>query len=137
MQDPVKYFTPREANQTLPLVKKVVQDILETGHKIRALSAERGAKAQESSEVKSLLDQLETLFDELEALGCSYKDWNFSAGLVDFPAMLDGREVCLCWRSDENELKFYHEIEEGFAGRKPIPYVILSPPAADEESDNN
>ena len=48
-----------------------------------------------------LMDQLDELFEEMEELGCHYKDWNFSVGLVDFPAILDGKEVLLCWRSGQ------------------------------------
>ena len=118
---PVKTFTPQEADQTLPLVRKIVADILSLGHQIRGLSASIGTNAQDDPVVIKLMDQLEELFEELEALGCSYKDWNFSVGLVDFPCVIDGREVYLCWRSDEESLKFYHEADSGYAGRKPIP----------------
>lgn len=117
----VKLFTPVQANRTLPLVKKIVEDILTLGHKVRALSAEIGANAENNPEVVKWLGQLDELFEELESLGCSYKDWNFSMGLVDFPAKLGGEEVCLCWRSDEKELKYYHGLEEGYSGRKLIP----------------
>jgi hypothetical protein len=58
---------------------------------------------------------------ELEEIGCSYKDWSFELGLVDFPSIIDGKEVLLCWRSDEESVKYYHGLLEGFAGRKPIP----------------
>ena len=50
-----------------------------------------------------------------------YKDWNFTVGLVDFPFVIEGADVYLYWRSDEDEIKFYHSIEEGYSGRKPIP----------------
>lgn len=120
MTQELKFFTPKEANQTLPLVKKIVEDILKSGQEIRDRSAKIGAHAEKNPDVIRLMDQLEDLFLEIENLGCSYKDWNFSVGLVDFPALIEGREVFLCWKSDENELKFYHEMEEGFAGRKSI-----------------
>ncbi len=122
---PVKIFTPQEANQTLPLVRKIVTDILEMGHRIRALSAKIGTEAQDDPEIIRLMDQLEDLFEELESLGCSYKDWNFSIGLVDFPCVIDGKEAYLCWRSDEEGLKYYHETDSGFAGRKLIPREYL------------
>ncbi len=122
---PVKIFTPQEANQTLPLVKKVVVDILNLGHQIRTLSAKIGADAQDDPEIIRLMDQLEELFEELESIGCSYKDWNFSVGLVDFPCVIDGKDVFLCWRSDEDELRYYHEVDSGFAGRKLIPKEYL------------
>jgi hypothetical protein len=62
---------------------------------------------------------------ELEALGCFYKDWNFDLGLVDFPALIDGEEVLLCWRSDEPEVRWYHPLDGGYSGRKPIPENII------------
>ena len=123
--DDVKLFTPKEANQTLPLVKKIVDDILTTGQLIREISQKVGASAEKDPEVIRCMDQLEDMFQELERIGCSYKDWNFTVGLVDFPALLEGREVLLCWRSDEKEITHYHEMEEGFTGRKPIPQVYL------------
>lgn len=124
--DEVKLFTPKEANQTLPLVKRIVADILSIGDRIRTLSAEIGSNAESDPQVIKLMNQLEELFEELELLGCFYKDWNFTAGLVDFPSVIEGKEVFLCWRSDEGELKYYHEIDAGFTGRKLIPKEELS-----------
>jgi hypothetical protein len=121
----VKFFTPQKANQTLPLVKKIVDDILNLGKEIREMSAKIGTGAEENPEVIAMMDQLDALFEELEGLGCSYKDWNFALGLVDFPAIIDDEEVYLCWRSDEPSLKYYHGLEEGFTGRKEIPEKYL------------
>ncbi|MBK8179453.1 MAG: DUF2203 family protein [Planctomycetes bacterium] len=58
---------------------------------------------------------------ELERIGCSYKGWGFDLGLVDFPGLIAGENVLLCWRSDEPAVVWYHSAEGGFAGRKPIP----------------
>ncbi len=46
-------------------------------------------------------------------------------GLVDFPAVIGGEEVFLCWKSDEDKLLYYHEADSGFAGRKLIPENYL------------
>ena len=70
--------------------------------------------------IKPLLDQLDEYHSELQELGCFFKDWNYEIGLVDFPAIIDGNEVFLCWRSDEKKLMYYHGIDEGYTGRKPI-----------------
>lgn len=127
-----KLFTPQEATQTLPLVKRIVEDILGLGQRIREKSLAvresigAGVRPEEDPEVLRLVEQLEELFDEIEILGCYYKDWNFSVGLVDFPAALDGREVLLCWRSDEEGLKYYHDMDAGYAGRKPIPASAIN-----------
>ena len=108
----------------LPLVRKIVEDVLECGQKIRSLSVEI-EKPEEDPEINRLMDRLDELFDELESLGCYYKDWNFSLGLVDFPAVVHGKEAFLCWRNDEHEVIYYHDPESGFAGRKLIPKETL------------
>jgi hypothetical protein len=55
----------------------------------------------------------------LERLGVLVKD--LDRGLVDFPALRGGEEVLLCWHLGEDEVAFWHGLEEGFAGRKPLP----------------
>ena len=121
MTTETKYFTPEEARKTLPLVNKIVKDILNTTREMRLLAEEIGPHAEENEEIKKLAADVEGFMSELEEIGCFFKDWNFTIGLVDFPAMIDGREVFLCWKSDEEDIEYYHDMEEGFAGRKPIP----------------
>lgn len=120
MKEQIKYFTPVEACRTLPLVKRIVEDILKTGSQIRRISS-RSESDKPNNDLQGLVDKLNEFFSELEQIGCYFKDWNFTIGLVDFPAIIDGQEVLLCWRSDEEDLQFYHEIDAGYAGRKPIP----------------
>jgi len=109
-----RLFTPTEARSALPLVRQIVSDILTTARKIR--EPDGG-----DSEVERLESELAEQLRELEAIGCFFKDWNFSVGLVDFPAEIDGETVFLCWRSDEEDLAWYHPIVEGYRGRKPLP----------------
>ena len=116
-----KYFTPVEAKKTLPLVKKIVKDILDTTREIRLIADDLNGKIEENPAVKRLVEQVNGFMAELEEIGCYYKDWNFTIGLVDFPAIIDGKDVLLCWKSDEEDIIYYHEIEAGFAGRKLIP----------------
>lgn len=121
----VKYFTPKEANRTLPLVQRIVRDIQAAGGQLRGLSEEVGRDVEEDPRGKKLIRELQELFEELEQIGCSYKDWSFTVGLVDFPAIIDGKEVLLCWRSDEPGVLYYHGLEAGYAGRKRIPGEYL------------
>lgn len=116
-----KYFTLGEAMHALPLVKRIVDDILNLSHEIHALSLMLGEDDPGHPQLQEMLDQLHGYLEEIEEIGCYYKDWGFRVGLVDFPAIINGREAFLCWRSDEEEIMYYHEIEAGFAGRKPIP----------------
>lgn len=118
-------FTPEEASNSLPLVRRIVADILEVGNELRTRNANKNIGPEESVRRDRLARRLQELFDELEAMGCFYKDWSFEVGLVDFPASIDGEDVLLCWRSDEPELKYYHGIHDGYAGRKEIPVGYL------------
>ncbi|WP_260703845.1 DUF2203 domain-containing protein [Edaphobacter flagellatus] len=66
---------------------------------------------------KALQDTKDALA-EIEAIGVQVKD--LEQGLLDFPCIIDGKTVLLCWKQGEKEIAFWHSIEEGFAGRKPI-----------------
>jgi hypothetical protein len=122
------HFTPAEANRTLPLVRQITADILERGRELRDVTG--GAESDElppgkAGRARALESELSELFRELEQIGCSYRDWGFELGLVDFPGTIDGRPVLLCWRSDEPEVRFYHTHDAGYAGRQPIPAALL------------
>ena len=119
-----KIFTIQQATKTLPLIKSIVEDILKTGQAIRTLSVEM-EKPEENPEINRLMDVLDELFDEMESLGCYYKDWNFTVGLVDFPAVIHDKPVLLCWKSDEPEIRYYHDEESGYSGRRLIPKELL------------
>ncbi|MBL7999202.1 MAG: DUF2203 domain-containing protein [Candidatus Kapabacteria bacterium] len=119
-------FTPSEASRTLPLVRTIVADILETGKIIRRMQFDFGALVGDIPEYQSHVATLKGYIAELESLGCIYKDYDFSLGLVDFPAIIDGEECFLCWRSDEPLLMYYHSIKGGYAGRKLIPEELLN-----------
>ena len=116
-----KYFTPIQARKTLPLVRKIVKDILDTTREIRLMADDLNGKIEENAAVKKMVEQVNGFMAELEEIGCYYKDWNFTIGLVDFPAVIEGNDVFLCWKSDEENIIYYHEMEAGFAGRKLIP----------------
>jgi len=121
MTTDTKYFTPAEARRTLPLVKKIVKDILDTSREMRLLAEELNGKVESEPDIQKLSADIESFLSELEEIGCFFKDWNFTMGLVDFPGVIDDREVFLCWKSDEDDIRFYHDVQEGYAGRKPIP----------------
>ncbi len=119
-----RLFTPAEANRTLPLVRIIVADILEQARLLREREDSGGGDGADE-ETKRIRKDLVGMMRELENLGATFKDWNFEVGLVDFPARIDGRAVLLCWRSDEDRVTWYHDADEGFAGRRPIPEELL------------
>lgn len=121
----IKYFTPKEARLTLPLVRQIVKDILDTGFIIKSIADALDGKIDNNEEVKALLVKMNGYLAELEEIGCYYKDWNFSVGLVDFPALIYDQEVFLCWQSDEEDIRYYHRPEDGLGGRRKIPQQYL------------
>ncbi len=116
-----KYFTPEEARKTLPLVRKIVKDILDTTREMRLLAEDLKGDVENDAQIKKMAAEVNGFMKELEEIGCEFKDWNFTIGLVDFPAIIDGKEVYLCWKSDEDDIRYYHDLEAGFSGRKLIP----------------
>ena len=64
------------------------------------------------------LRTLRDVIGQIEASGCVVKDLDI--GLVDFPALLGDEEVYLCWKLGEDSIDYWHRVEEGFAGRKPV-----------------
>ncbi len=135
---PKKKFSPLEANRTLPLVRRIVEDVLQRGRELRSLTQRREGAAErllgeERARAGVLQAELSELFGEFERIGCSYKDWGFDLGLVDFPAVIDGQEVLLCWRSDEPRVEWYHAPEAGFAGRRALPAGQTPAPVRPED----
>ncbi len=78
-----------------------------------------------------LADSLREQLEAVTATGCVIKDLDI--GLVDWPALHGGREIWLCWRYGEPEVAYWHEIDGGFAGRRPVAELL----AAAQGSDPN
>jgi len=126
MTTATKYFTPEEARRTLPLVRQIVKDILNTTREMRLIAEEISGKVENDPRLQKMAENVSHYLGELEEIGCFYKDANFAVGLVDFPSIINDKEVFLCWRSDEEDILFYHDINTGFAGRRPIPPEYFS-----------
>ncbi len=128
-----RVFTVALANRTLPLVRRIVSDIVQEYPRWRDLVARyellsAGARPEwgESQdmqrvhhEIESFAERIESYRKELEQIGCHLKD--AETGLVDFYGLHEGRLVCLCWKLGEDTVGYWHELEAGFAGRQPIP----------------
>ena len=68
-------------------------------------------------------ERLREMVEEIEGLGCLVKDLDI--GLVDFPSRARGRDLYLCWKVGEPRIQFWHYVEEGFAGRKPVDEALI------------
>jgi hypothetical protein len=73
-----------------------------------------------AEEVARAADAVADCVRQLDAAGVQVKD--LAEGLLDFPARHDGEDVLLCWKVGEPEVGFWHGLEDGFAGRKPLPF---------------
>jgi hypothetical protein len=133
---PRRTFTVEQANRTLPLVSRIVRDIVtlyprwrERVAALEVMAADARAdrldpRMQElEREAQDLAAQIEGCIRELEALGIEYK-LPLDAGLVDFPGEIGGRRVYLCWRLGEEAVEHWHELDAGYAGRQPLPPYI-------------
>jgi hypothetical protein len=123
-----RQFTPEQANRTLPLVRRIVGDLLDHGRELRKI-APRHAEPEARARIGALEVAIRDLVEELHEIGCEYKDFAFDKGLVDFPSQIGGRPVLLCWKSDEPRVEWFHAPEAGFAGRARIPAELFGEPS--------
>jgi hypothetical protein len=125
--DNVRLFTLGEARGLLPRLRKLLAR-LSSEREVLISMRDEVNRAREKSEFgggtrvgPSYLMHLmafSEIVQEIESLGVLVKD--FGTGLVDFPHELDGRIVYLCWKPDEDEIGWWHEVDSGFAGRHPL-----------------
>jgi hypothetical protein len=131
-----RLFTLEEATALLPKLGDIVgrqmsrraeieerlRKLAETaGHVPRDLAASDSDPPEVRSQKTDLLEQIaayEHGWQEVTSLGVVVKDTQ--TGLVDFAGRLDGRTVFFCWRYGEDKIDFFHELDAGFAGRKPL-----------------
>lgn len=120
---PRRRFTLEQANKSLPLVRRIVSDIVHTHAEAAGLQQQfdrLNARDQKSMQqrVETVMHRLEDYVDELSEIGCDLKD--YQSGLIDFTGRHDGRDICLCWKLGEESITHWHELDAGFAGRKPV-----------------
>ena len=131
----VHSFTVEQANRTLPLVRRIVRDIVETYAVWRAKvhefevatmdsRADRPSTRAEELQVETqrLAKDIQGFVGELQSLGVLFK--GFDLGLVDFPSEMEGRSVYLCWKLGEDSVSYWHEVDAGFAGRQPLEPIL-------------
>ncbi|HET8528629.1 MAG TPA: DUF2203 domain-containing protein [Gaiellaceae bacterium] len=131
----MRHFTPDEANaeleQVRPLVERMVEqrrahlEALERQEELEARIRGNGGGippatlADTAAEVERLARELARTVDEIASHGAQVKDAD--EGLIDFPALRRGETVLLCWRLGEDEIRYWHTLEGGFAGRQDLP----------------
>jgi hypothetical protein len=132
---PQRFFKLREAEEILPLLEKLLNTAIGEKKKLEDLETAftgiaqhillRGGVLVDRAKIAKLKIErnksaaaLQEALAHIESSGCLVKD--LDTGLVDFPFLLDQREVYLCWKLGEPAIGFWHGTDEGFDGRKPI-----------------
>jgi len=129
-----RIFTTDDANELLPVVRPLVERMVEGKRALDAAQAEAddvstrisgnggglppARLAEVNAELTRRAAELAGALEEIQDLGVVVKD--LDTGLVDFPSVREGRDVLLCWRLGEDEVAFWHGYDDGFAGRQPI-----------------
>jgi hypothetical protein len=136
----MKTFTLEQAHRLLPVLKSLLRRSMEgkqlidqvekEGQDIRhrillsgGLSVDVGALARRRAERDKALQEIKDAIAEINSIGVQVKDLDI--GLLDFPCALEDEVVLLCWKYGEEKIQYWHGMEEGFKGRKPIDERIL------------
>ena len=134
-QDLSKTFTLSEAQTILPLVEALLVKAQVAGRRAAEFESEMqqlthriflsggmhvnvSATAKRRAEREKALQETQDILAEIDEIGVQIKDLN--QGLLDFPCLLEGETVLLCWKQGEKEIGWWHTTEAGFAGRKPL-----------------
>ena len=130
-----RFFTLQEAEELLPRIEHLLQSAVEahseaTGHEgalervvsrityLGGVEIDPADYSQRKSLKRRAEDVVHQAIEEIQSAGVLIKD--IEVGLIDFPAILGGREVLLCWKLGESHIQHWHGVDEGFTGRKPI-----------------
>jgi hypothetical protein len=130
----MKLFSPEKANALIPVLEPLIVELwgkrrelairlLESDPALRAsrssgtsvTNPERRTEARRNTELKA---EIVRIINRIEAYGCLMKD--IDLGLLDFPALRDGRPIYLCWKSGEDALTHWHATDENFGDRKAL-----------------
>lgn len=126
-----RLFTIHEANDLLPTLRALIEQVFQILGALRQKServirAERLTpespdlmdRLQKDDAIARLIQEVRGLVEEIHTYGCVCK--GIEQGLVDFPCLLGDEIVFLCWRYGEESVGYWHRVEDGFAGRRPL-----------------
>ena len=126
-----RLFSVQQANRTLPLVMRIVQDIIQASRRVHDYqeqfeSLQRKSESDQAESTMYELTKARELYQEfcreLSALGCQLRDE--VSGTVEFPAVLQGRQIILSWRLGESEITHWHDLGQGPTERRLLSELI-------------
>lgn len=121
-----RHYTREEARELLPSVRQWLAGLQQAKRKLRSLDERieqvlaggQDAGGVNVEEQVRIIASLKELLQEFASRQIQIKD--VDRGLLDFPAIIEGREVFLCWEQDEEDIEFWHELDTGYAGREKL-----------------
>ncbi len=120
-----RYFTIKSANEALPSViekfnnlKKQKNEIMKAEQELQSSVSNFEEYIIQKQKLNSEMTKFYQMIEDLESTGVSLK--GLDQGLLDFPSKRFDEDVWLCWKDGETEIKFWHDMNSGFNGRKPI-----------------
>ena len=121
-----RHFTVEEATAMLPRLDATLRRLRDErdrltdteAHELLSTAAPGNGGGQPGREVGEAFLAVRALLGEIQDRGIVVRD--IDRGLIDFPAILEGREVYLCWELDEDDIGFWHDLESGYGGRQPL-----------------
>ena len=130
-----RYFTVADVEALIPDLSRIMKPVMSAHAEVSAMQERMQAEQQriamagggvldrrawraDKDKIERLTGEIRRGLAEIVELGGATKD--LGLGLVDFPHLRDGREVNLCWRYGEREIRHWHGLDEGYAGRKPL-----------------
>jgi hypothetical protein len=121
-----RHFTQEEANELLPQLTAQLTRLREAkgeltdteAHEALSEAAPSNGGGEQGRQVGVAFLEVRQLLEAVERSGIVLRD--IDRGLVDFPALMDGREIYLCWELGEDEVAYWHELEGGYGGREPL-----------------
>ena len=125
----MKRFTKEEAEALIPELEKIFETVADIAaraelkamglRKLEDAGNDPAAVAIERSQLQFLAQGINDWLQRIVELGALPK--GVEPALVDFPAVIEGREAYLCWKLGDKKLTHWHGVDEGFSGRKPLP----------------
>lgn len=121
-----RHYTVEEANRLLPRLEPMLDKLVEArdrlteteAHEALSGAAPTNGGGGEGRQVGEAFLEVRRLLMELQELGLVVRD--IDRGLIDFPAIIEGREVYLCWERGEEAIGHWHDLEAGYGGRRPL-----------------
>ena len=121
-----RHFTRAEANALLPRLSDLLSHLREAkdeltdeeAHEVLSEAAPANGGGDQGKRVGVAFLEVRRLLETIEQSGIVLRD--IDRGLVDFPAVVEGREVYLCWELGEDDVGYWHDLDAGYGGREPI-----------------